>query len=78
MSLVVQNTGFDELDLSSISLLHGDQGFHIVGTDLSGTNLGQEETATLTLAFDPSIVGVATDQLVISSNSGSFSTFDVN
>ena len=73
ISLVVQNTGFGELDLSSISLLHGDHGFHIVGTDLSGTNLGQEETATLTLAFDPSTVGAATDQLIISSNSGSLS-----
>jgi hypothetical protein len=66
--LTLKNSGFGVLNLNTIALAHGDRGFKLITTGLEGTVLAQDATTTLTLAFDPSVMGSAEDLLTVGTN----------
>ncbi len=69
VDVTLSNIGLSTLNLDSITLGDGGKGFSIVGAALKGTTLAVDQTATLTLAFDPAVAGAATDTLTIATNS---------
>ncbi len=68
MDVTLRNVGFSTLNLDSLALASGAKGFSIVNAVLKGTTLAPDQSAVLTLAFDPAVVGNATDTLTIGSN----------
>ena len=68
MDVTLRNVGFNTLSLDSLALGSGAKGFSIVNAGLKGSTLAPDQSAVLTLAFDPGVVGDATDTLTIQSN----------
>ena len=69
ISLLLSDTGSAPLSLQSISLGAGDDGFSISGTNPEGTTLDVGQSVALTIVFDPTKAGPATDTLSINSSS---------
>ena len=64
----IANVGYSPLKISSLLFLNGGQGFSVVDTGLVGQEIAPGESATLTLKFDPAVMGDHTDMLQIESN----------
>ncbi|MCG2592459.1 Ig-like domain-containing protein, partial [Ramlibacter sp. XY19] len=77
LTLTLTNTGYETLDLDSLSLDHGDRGFRIVSTGIAGSTLAQDQSTSLVLAFDPAVRGQAEDGLTIATNGASVPSFHI-
>jgi hypothetical protein len=77
ISVVLTNNGLASLSLGSIILANSGTGFSIVGPNPTGTSLNPGESATLTIAFDPSAPGPASNTVTIASNSAGGAIFSL-
>ncbi len=67
LALTISNPGQRTVTLGDLTL-GGTSGFSLVGASLAGTRIEPGSKITLQLAFDPSVVGAASDTLTITSN----------
>lgn len=77
--VTITNARSTNLTITSVLLVDGTTGFAIAAD--SGSNpqtLGPNESRTVSVRFDPSILGAAVDTLRIISNDATYPTFDVS
>jgi len=70
IDLSLTNSGFDTLVFSPVKIGDslGGKAFSLVGGDLKGVTVAPGANVTVTVAFDPSVVGAASSSLTIDSN----------
>ena len=71
------NDGVDVLTLSNVGLGSGNSGFSIATAGLDGLMLDPQQSTTIDLFFDPTMIGYATDTLIIKSNAGTVPVFNL-
>jgi hypothetical protein len=74
---VVHNMGLAPLTINHLALMDGTGGFSLVDTGLIGHPIPVQGTATLTIHFDPAVVGSAMDTLQIVSDAGASPNFEL-
>ncbi|MDJ0660865.1 MAG: Ig-like domain-containing protein [Crocosphaera sp.] len=78
LDFVLTNVGLAPLTIDSVALADNTQGFSITNADTLDTSLAIGESTTLTVQFDPLMVGSLADVLTISSNANSTPIFEID